>query len=197
MGTPPSRLPKRSRPAQPRAQRQRSGDALTTACWRCRAPAVPTNPGRRPRLTRTPTESWRSSKADAPTTLERARSRPPATAMLPSMPPSAPTGDYAAHLRNGNLEMTRGAGPSGARLDPTAVVSAFDDGIAELRRWAWPADEYVVFGSGPLHVHGIREASDVGVVVTQARWDRSSTPATSQPPTGLACCSCISGPSSS
>ena len=52
------------------------------------------------------------------------------------------------------------------------MVSAFDDGIAELRRWAWPADEYVVFGSGPLHVHGIREASDVDVVVTQARWDR-------------------------
>lgn len=51
-------------------------------------------------------------------------------------------------------------------------MTGFDAGIAELRRWAWPTDEYVVFGSGPLHVHGIRTADDVDVVVTQARWAR-------------------------
>lgn len=44
--------------------------------------------------------------------------------------------------------------------------------LAELKKMDWPADEFVVVGSGPLAIRGIREAKDLDIIVTEKLWDK-------------------------
>jgi hypothetical protein len=37
--------------------------------------------------------------------------------------------------------------------------------LQELKKWELPADKYVIYGSGPLAVRGIREMNDMDVIV--------------------------------
>jgi hypothetical protein len=49
---------------------------------------------------------------------------------------------------------------------------SFDDALDLLRSLSWPCEEYLVFGSGPLAVRGIRHAADLDVVVGHTLWSQ-------------------------
>lgn len=41
------------------------------------------------------------------------------------------------------------------------------DIVKEVKKLNLPEGRYVVFGSGPLHVHGIRESKDIDILATE------------------------------
>jgi len=48
----------------------------------------------------------------------------------------------------------------------------FEKQIIELKSLNLPCDEYAVFGSGPLAVHGIRESKDIDIIVKPELWNK-------------------------
>lgn len=44
--------------------------------------------------------------------------------------------------------------------------------LTELKGLGLPADEYAVYGSGPLAVRGIRRANDVDLIVTERLYEK-------------------------
>ena len=50
-------------------------------------------------------------------------------------------------------------------------VMSVNDLLAELRQLNLPEGEYVVFGSGPMEIHGIRKAGDLDLLITGTLWD--------------------------
>ncbi len=47
----------------------------------------------------------------------------------------------------------------------------FEKNLENLKKLNLPTDQYVVIGSGPLAVRGIREAKDIDIMVTDSLWD--------------------------
>jgi predicted nucleotidyltransferase len=48
----------------------------------------------------------------------------------------------------------------------------FEKLIRELDRLKLPKSGYVIFGSGPLSVRGIRESNDIDILVAQDLWEK-------------------------
>ncbi len=48
------------------------------------------------------------------------------------------------------------------------------DQLLPLKKLDLPSDEFIVVSSGSLAIHGIREAKDIDVIVTESLWDELS-----------------------
>ena len=44
--------------------------------------------------------------------------------------------------------------------------------LAELKKLRFPADQYAVFGSGPIAIRGLRESNDIDIIVKPALWNK-------------------------
>ena len=53
-----------------------------------------------------------------------------------------------------------------------AVKKGFLEKLKALAALDFPEDQYVIWGSGPLAIRGLREARDIDLVVTKDFWDK-------------------------
>ncbi len=54
--------------------------------------------------------------------------------------------------------------------------------LDELRALNLPANQFAVFGSGPMAVHGLREVDDLDLIVKSALWEKLKQKYPLQPP---------------
>ena len=51
-------------------------------------------------------------------------------------------------------------------------MAKFEELLSELDKLKLPKDKYIIFGSGPLAVRGIRESKGLDIIVTPDLWDK-------------------------
>ncbi|MBA7632319.1 hypothetical protein ES703_39863 [subsurface metagenome] len=51
-------------------------------------------------------------------------------------------------------------------------INNFKKQSSKLKKLNLPVDEYAVFGSGPLAIHGIRNSEDIDIIVKTKLWDK-------------------------
>ena len=56
-----------------------------------------------------------------------------------------------------------------------AAEPTFHTNLARFLALDLPREDFAIFGSGPMHAHGIREARDVDVVARGIAWDKVLT----------------------